>query len=66
MTFLDSGGSPFNITLQNPKDNITAQDIISVMDLILQKNIFQGKNGDLMSKYDARIIETNSEDLYNP
>uniref|UniRef100_A0A7V3ZJN0 DUF2922 domain-containing protein n=1 Tax=Dictyoglomus thermophilum TaxID=14 RepID=A0A7V3ZJN0_DICTH len=66
MTFLDSGGERNIITVANPRDDITEQDILNVMDLIIQKNIFVGKSGDLTSKYDARIVETTSNDIYNP
>lgn len=66
MTFLDSGGSRYIITIPNPKDNLTNQQILDVMDLILQKNIISGRSGDLVSKLDARIVETTTNDIYNP
>ncbi|MEN3012873.1 MAG: DUF2922 domain-containing protein [Dictyoglomus thermophilum] len=66
MTFLDSGGARNIITIANPKDNITEQEILNVMDLIIQKNIIQGRAGDLVSKLDARIVETTTNDIYNP
>ncbi|MEM2175250.1 MAG: DUF2922 domain-containing protein, partial [Candidatus Micrarchaeia archaeon] len=48
MTFLDSGGTRYMITIPNPRDDITNQEILNVMDLILQKNIIAGRNGDLV------------------
>jgi len=66
MTFLDSGGSRNIITVANPRDNVTEQEILNVMDLIIQKNIIQGRTGDLTSKLDARIVETTTNDIYNP
>ncbi|MGC8814565.1 DUF2922 domain-containing protein [Dictyoglomus sp.] len=66
MTFLDSGGSTYTITIPDPKDNLTDQDILNAMDLIIQKNIIQGRSGDLVEKVDARIIETTTNDIYNP
>jgi hypothetical protein len=50
MTFLDSGGERNIISIPDPKDNVTEQDILNVMDLIIQKNIIQGRAGDLVSK----------------
>ncbi len=66
MTFLDEGGQRNTITIPDPKDNLTEQDILNVMDLIIQKNIIQGRAGDLVSKLDARIVETTTNDIYNP
>lgn len=66
MTFLDSGGTRYMITIPNPRDDITNQEILNVMDLILQKNIIAGRNGDLVSKVDARIVETTTNDIYDP
>jgi len=65
MTFLDSGGTRYVITIPNPKDNITKQEILNVMDFIIQKNIIQGRSGDLVSKLDARIVETTTNDIYD-
>jgi len=66
MTFLDSGGARNILTIANPRDDITEQEILNVMDLIIQKNIIVGRSGDLSSKLDARIVETTSNDIYNP
>jgi hypothetical protein len=66
MTFLDAGGERNIISIPDPKDNLTDQDILNVMDLIIQKNIIQGRSGDLVSKLDARIVETTTNDIYNP
>ena len=66
MTFLDDAGMNYTITIPDPRDNLTAQDILDVMDLILQKNVIQTQNGNLTTKVDARIIETTTNDLYDP
>lgn len=63
--FLDSGGSRFTLRIPDPKDNITEQDLLETMDLIINQNIFQGKSGNLVSKVDARVIETNISDYYD-
>jgi len=66
MTFADAGGNRFIITIPDPRDDLTQDEILSAMDTIIQKNIFQGRGGDLISKLDARIVETSSTDYYNP
>jgi|YelNatPaOPRAMG01_1025707.scaffolds.fasta_scaffold02741_15 hypothetical protein len=65
LVFLDSGGSNFTLRIPDPKDNLTEQDLLNTMDLIISQNIFQGRSGDLVGKVDARIIETNISDYYD-
>ncbi|ACK41769.1 MULTISPECIES: DUF2922 domain-containing protein [Dictyoglomus] len=65
MIFKDSGGSNFTIRVPEPKDNITEQEILNAMDIIISQNIFQGRSGDLVEKVDARVIETNISDYYD-
>jgi hypothetical protein len=36
------------------------------MDLIIARNIFTSTGGDLVAKQDARIIDTTTNDLYDP
>ncbi|MGB9857516.1 MAG: DUF2922 domain-containing protein [Dictyoglomaceae bacterium] len=65
LVFVDSGGSNFTLRIPDPKDNITEQELLEAMDLIISQNIFQGRTGDLIGKVDARVIETNISDYYD-
>lgn len=65
MIFKDSGGSNFTIRVPDPKENITEQEILNAMDIVISQNIFQGRSGDLVEKVDARVIETNISDYYD-
>ncbi|KJS82805.1 MAG: hypothetical protein JL57_23545 [Desulfosporosinus sp. BICA1-9] len=38
---------------------------IEVMDLLIEKNIFDLSDGDLVAKRDAKIIETVTEDIFD-
>ncbi|MEN2983576.1 MAG: DUF2922 domain-containing protein [Dictyoglomaceae bacterium] len=63
--FLDSGGGRFTLRIPDPKDDVTEQELLETMDLIINQNIFQGRSGDLVAKVDARVIETNISDYYD-
>jgi len=58
MTFLNEAGEEVNVRVNYPKENITAQEVDSLMSLIIQKNIFPTTGGDLVEKVGAQIVET--------
>ena len=43
MTFKNTLGNSFSITIDDPRDDLEEQDIIDAMNLIKTKNIFQPK-----------------------
>lgn len=66
MTFRSQGGTSMSISLDNPRTDVTAAEIEAVMDTIIAKNIFNTTGGDLASKYDVKIIDKTTNDLYDP
>jgi hypothetical protein len=58
MTFLNEAEEEVNLRVNYPKENITAQEVDSLMSLIIQKNIFPTTGGDLVEKVGAQIVET--------
>jgi hypothetical protein len=64
MTFLNESGNNVSISLDNPKDDLTAAQVQTAMDLIITKNIFISTGGDLVSKASARIIDTDVNVLF--
>ncbi|MHB1405419.1 MAG: DUF2922 domain-containing protein [Desulfitobacteriaceae bacterium] len=66
MTFTNSLGGAVSITLPEPKADLTAPQIEAVMDQIIAKNIFTGAGGDYVSKRDVKIVDTTTNDLYDP
>ena len=66
MVFANQAGGNVTINLDNPIENLAAAEITAVMDTIIAKNIFTSTGGDLVSKKDAKIIDTASNDLYEP
>ena len=66
MVFRNQGGKNVTVTLDNPRNNLTATEIEAAMDLVIARNIFTGTGGDLVSKQDIRIIDSTTNDLFNP
>ena len=66
MTFGAEDGTSMSLTLDNPKIGLTKEEIESAMDVVLAKNIFAAAGGDLVEKKDAKIIDTITNDMYDP
>ncbi|AEG16844.1 MULTISPECIES: DUF2922 domain-containing protein [Desulfofundulus] len=66
MVFKNQSGSNFTISLDNPRDNVTAAEIEAVMDLIISRNVFLTGGGALVSKQDVQIVDRTTNDLYDP
>lgn len=66
MTFNNALGNAVTITLANPKTDLTAAQVETVMDQIITKNIFLTSGGDFISKRDIKIINTTTDDLFDP
>lgn len=66
LVFRNEAGKNVTISLDNPKDDLTAAQIEAAMDLVVARNIFTSSGGDLVTKQDVRIIDTTTSDLYDP
>lgn len=64
MTFKNSLGNSCTITVEDPKADITEQNIIDAMNLIKTKNIFQPKGYDITTCVSAKIVDANTTE-YN-
>ncbi len=64
MAFLNEGAGTLTLSVRNPKDNITEAQVIAVMDNIIDKNVFATKDGDLVAKKWAKIVDTTETVLY--
>jgi len=64
MTFLNQANRNVTLSLDNPRDNLTAAEVQGVMDTIIAKNIFTSSGGDLVSKVSASIIDTTTTELF--
>ncbi|NBJ14896.1 MAG: DUF2922 domain-containing protein [Dehalobacter sp. 4CP] len=66
LTFLTSGGKTFAITLTNPKTGLTKAEAEAVMDTLITKDVFITASGALAAKRDIKVINTETDDLYDP
>ncbi|MEZ0537152.1 DUF2922 domain-containing protein [Caldicellulosiruptoraceae bacterium PP1] len=63
LTFRTQNGKSFRISIPEPKENITQNEINQAMTLIIQKNIFASSNGDIVAIDNARIVDRNVSEL---
>ncbi|HCQ6326953.1 TPA: DUF2922 domain-containing protein [Clostridioides difficile] len=60
MSFKNVKNKQVSFSIENPKDDLTEENIKSVMDLIVSKNIFSVGGFDLASVVEAKVVETNT------
>lgn len=66
LTFSTVTGKTFSITLPNPRTNLSKAEAEAVMDTVIAKNIFITTGGELVGKRDIRVIDTSTNDLFDP
>ena len=67
MTFKNEDGAKVSLSMLDPRENITEEEIRNVMELIVAKNIFATNGLDLVEAIDAKVVvtETTPFDLVN-
>ena len=63
MTFKNTLGNSCTITVDDPRDDIEEQDIITTMNLIKEKNIFKTKGYDISTCVSAKIVNANTTEF---
>ncbi|GAQ24584.1 MULTISPECIES: DUF2922 domain-containing protein [Tepidanaerobacter] len=63
LIFKNQAGKNARMSMQDPKDDLTADQVQSLMDSILEKNIFETTGGDLVEAVGARLIQKEVIDL---
>ena len=66
MVFSTQSGSTFSVTLPQPREDLTAAEVETVMEQIISDNIFTTTGGDLTGKRDIKIVDTTTTDLFDP
>ena len=64
MTFKNTLGNSFSITIDDPREDIEETDIITAMNLIKDKNIFQPKGYDIAECVSAKVVDSTTTE-YN-
>ena len=62
MVFKTTGDKQVSISVDNPRDNVTEQEIRSVMTLILSNNVFRPNGDELAALVEAKIVVTNTNE----
>ena len=63
MTFITESGDKATLSVSGLKEDLTAEEIGAAMDVIIAKNAFITKGGDLKGKYNAQIVARNVDEL---
>ena len=58
MTFKNTLGNSFTITVDDPREDLKEQEIIDTMNLIKDKNIFQPKSYDIATCVSAKVVDS--------
>ena len=58
MTFKNTMGNNFSLTVDDPRDDLQEEDIIDAMNLIKEKNIFLPKGYDIGEYVGAKVIDS--------
>lgn len=60
MTFKDSQDKKVSISVDDPKADLTEEEIKNTMELIVEKDVFSPKGGKLEAVLEAKVVETNT------
>jgi predicted DNA-binding protein (UPF0251 family) len=63
MTFKNAADSKVNISVDNPREDLTEAEIKTTMDLIVAKNLFNTTGGDIVQTVGARRVTTTVQEL---
>ena len=66
LTFATTGGNTFSLTIPQPREDIQLTEAMDVMNLLIAGGVFLTKNGTLTGVRDIKVIETTTDDLYDP
>ncbi len=60
MTFKSSDDKKVSISVDNPREDLTENEIKEAMDTIIEKNIFSPNGASLVSSISAKVVETDT------
>lgn len=63
LVFQTTGGGRLRISVPDPKDNLTAEEVQAAMNTIIAKNIFSSRTGDVDAILSARIVTSDTTEL---
>ena len=60
MTFKTNDDRKVYLSVDNPREDITENEIKSAMDLVVEKNIFAPNGSDIVATVEAKIVVTDT------
>lgn len=60
MTFKTTDDKKVSLTVDNPREDLTEEEVKTAMELIKEKNIFAPGGADLASLISAKVVETDT------
>ena len=60
MTFKTTDDKTVSLTVDNPREDLTEEEVKTAMELIKEKNIFAPGGADLASLVSAKVVETDT------
>lgn len=60
MTFKTTDDKKVSLTVDNPREDLTEEEVKACMELIKDKNIFAPGGADLASLVSAKVVETDT------
>lgn len=57
MTFINTSGDKTSLTISGVKDTLTKEDVTTLMDTIIENDIFVSNGASLVSKYGAQLTQ---------
>ncbi|AHF10972.1 MULTISPECIES: DUF2922 domain-containing protein [Dehalobacter] len=66
LSFATAGGKTFTITIPDPREDLNQTEALAVMNTIVESNIFMTSSGALTGVRDIKVIDTTTDDLYDP
>ena len=60
MTFKTTDDKKVSLTVYNPREDLTEEEVKTAMELIKEKNIFAPGGADLASLVSAKVVETDT------
>ena len=63
MTFMTQSGRKVSLFVTDPREDVTESEIKTVMDLIVEKNIFAPNGEDIVSAKEAKIVLTDTTEF---
>jgi hypothetical protein len=64
MIFRNEDGNRVTISVQEPRTDLTPQEVQEAMELITSNNVFTSNGGDLVSIESARLVTRDVEELF--